>query len=99
MLLAAAVAVTAVSWPGGADDAGAADRPPAPDAPTLHLADAERAVEGRDYRLLASYTNENLDRDNGQYFDGVTSDGLILFRDGPRTDQLDARYALMVLGK
>ena len=54
----------------------------------MRLADAEPAVEGRDYRVLASHTNENLNRDNGQYFDGVTDDGLILFRDGPRMDQL-----------
>ena len=45
--------------------------------------------------MLASYTNENLDHDNGQYFDGVTDDGLILFRDGPRMDQLYPRIALM----
>jgi hypothetical protein len=41
-------------------------------------------VAGRDYEVLASYTNRNLDKDNGQYFDGVTDDGLILFQDGPR---------------
>ena len=50
----------------------------------MRLTDAEQAVEGSDFRVLASYTNPNLDRDNGQYFDGVTDDGLILFRDGPR---------------
>ena len=62
-------------------------RPPgcrAPDGPVVRLADARPAVEGQDYRELASYTNENLDADNGQYFDGVTDDGLVLFRDGPR---------------
>ena len=68
---------------------------PRPDAPTLRLADAVEAVEGTTYRELASYTNENLNRDNGQYFDGVTDDGLILFRDGPRMDQLWPRFALM----
>ena len=86
---------TAVAWPQGTDGTAAADRPPTPDAPTMALADAQRAVEGRDYRVLASYTNENLDRDNGQYFDGVTDDGQILFRDGPRADQLYPRLALM----
>lgn len=55
----------------------------------------EEAVKGRDYRVLASHTNENLNRDNGQYFDGVTDDGLILFRDGPRSNQLGPRFALM----
>ena len=39
--------------------------PPQPDAPTLHLADARQAVAGRDYRVLASYTNENLDQTTG----------------------------------
>jgi hypothetical protein len=68
---------------------------PEPSGPVLRLSDATSAVEGRDYRALASYTNEDLDADNGQYFDGVTDDGLILFRDGPRTDQPRARYALM----
>ncbi len=68
---------------------------PQPDAPSLRLTDAVDAVEGTDYRVLASYTNENLNRDNGQYFDGVTDDGLILFRDGPRMDQLRPRFALM----
>ncbi len=95
LLVAGVVAVAAISWPNGTDKAGAADKPPAPDAPTLGLSDAEPAVEGRDYDVLASYTNENLDSDNGQYFDGVTDDGLILFRDGPRMDQLHPRFALM----
>ncbi|HEU5038585.1 MAG TPA: hypothetical protein VFT70_16385 [Nocardioides sp.] len=89
------VAVSAIVMPRGGDHAGPAGRPPAPDAPTLSLADARPAVAGRDYTELASYTNENLDRDNGQYFDGVTEDGLILFRDGPRSDQLWPRFALM----
>jgi hypothetical protein len=95
LLVAGVVAVAAVSWPYGTDRAGAADKPPTPDAPTLGLADAEQAIEGRDYRVLASYTNENLDRDNGQYFDGVTDDGLILFQDGPRMGQPRPRMALM----
>jgi hypothetical protein len=68
---------------------------PQPDAPTLRLTDAVAAAEGTDYRVLASYTNRNLNRDNGQYFDGVTDDGLILFRDGPRMNQLRPRFALL----
>jgi hypothetical protein len=95
VVVAGVVAGTAVSWPSGAGRTGVADGPPAPDAPTVRLADAKAAVEGRDYSVLASYTNEDLDRDNGQYFDGVTDDGLILFRDGPRADQHYARMALM----
>jgi hypothetical protein len=68
---------------------------PRPDAPTLRLGEATPAVEGTHYRVLASATNENLNADNGQYFDGVTDDGLILFRDGPRTDQPEPRFALL----
>ena len=48
----------------------------------MRVADAAPAVEGTDYRELASYTNEDLDADNGEYFDGVTDDGLVLFREG-----------------
>lgn len=95
LLVVGVVASTVISWPGGSDRPGTAAARPAPDAPTIRLADARQAVEGRDYRLLASYTNENLDRDNGQYFDGVTDDGLILFRGGPRMGQLRPRMALM----
>jgi hypothetical protein len=68
---------------------------PAPDAPTLHLSEAQEAVEGDDYRVLASRTDHNLERDNGAYFDGVTQDGLILFRDGPSLDQPRRRLALL----
>ena len=52
--------------------------------PRSSLADAAQGVEGRDYEVLTTYTNEDLDADNGQYLDGVTDDGLVLFRDGPR---------------
>ena len=61
----------------------------------MRLTDARPAVAGTDYRVLTSYTNEDLNADNGQYFDGVTDDGLILFRDGPRADQRYPRFALM----
>ena len=91
---AAVVAIGVLAWPASPPDFATAGVP-RPDAPTLHLAAARSAVEGQDYRLLASYTNEDLDDDNGQYFDGVTDDGLILFRDGPRMDQLRPRFALM----
>lgn len=89
------VAVSALAVPRGGHHAEPAHTPPAPDAPTMRLSDAQQAVEGRDYDVIASYTNDNLDRDNGQYFDGVTDDGLILFRDGPRAQQLWPRFALM----
>lgn len=95
-LATAAVVVTGslVSWGGGPPDFAAAGVP-RPDAPTLRLTDALAASVGTDYRVLESSTNENLDSDNGQYFDGVTDDGLILFRDGPRMDQLRPRFALL----
>ena len=90
---AAVVGLTSVVWP-APPDLDAADVP-APLAPTLRLTDAQQAVRGEDYQVLTSYTNENLNQDNGQYLDGVTDDGLILFRDGPRMDQPEPRYALM----
>jgi hypothetical protein len=65
-----------------------ADQLPRLHVPTLHLSDAEPAVVGTDYREIASHTNDDLEADNGQRFDGVTDDGLILFRDG-------SRYALV----
>lgn len=89
---AAVIGVTSLVW--SPPDLGAAGIP-APEGPTLRLTDAVAAVEGQDYRVLASHTNENLNADNGQYFDGVTDDGQILFRDGPRMDQPTPRYALM----
>lgn len=54
-----------------------------PVGPVLTLGDARRAVEGRDYTVLQEHENTDLERANGQYFDGVTDDGLLLFRDGP----------------
>jgi hypothetical protein len=95
--LATAAVVVSGSLAGldtGSSDVAAADVP-TPEAPTLRLAEAVEATEGTSYRVLASHTNENLNRDNGQYFEGVTDDGLILFRDGPRIDQLRPRFALM----
>jgi hypothetical protein len=91
---AAVVALTSLVGQDSNTD-GVADRPPTPDAPTLRLDDARTAVEGRDYRVLASYTNDNLNARNGQYFDGVTDDGLILFSDGPHGIDNTVRRALM----
>lgn len=90
---AAVVGLASLVWP-APPDLDAADVP-APQAPTVRLADATPAVRGEDYRVLTTYTNENLNRDNGQYLDGVTDDGLILFRDGPQMDQPRPRYALL----
>lgn len=91
----AALAVGASLLPSGTPPEQAASGRPSPDAPTIGLTAAAPAVEGQDYRVLASYTNENLNRDNGQYLDGVTEDGQILFQDGPRMDQWYPRFALM----
>jgi len=94
--VATAAVVALVPLTGQGSDPGAfADHPPSPDAPTLNLADADMAVEGRDYRVLASHTNDNLDRRNGQYFDGLTDDGLVLFSDGPHGVHNTVRRALM----
>ena len=91
----ATIAVGASVVPfGGPADLDAAGVPRA-EGPTLRLADAVAAKAGSDYRVLATHANENLDRDNGQYFDGVTDDGLVLFRDGPRANQLYPRFALL----
>ena len=81
----------------GADgrDTPAASVVPRPEGPVVRLADARRAEEGVDYDLLSSYTNEDLDSANGQYYDGVTDDGKILFRDGPHGPQNKVRYALL----
>lgn len=97
VLVAGVVAAATFVLPGADPGPGpaVADRPPAPAAPTITLADATRAVEGTDYRVLTTYTNENLDADNGQYYDGVTDDGLVLFRDGPRDPDWKARFALL----
>jgi hypothetical protein len=90
-----AVAVIAVSLGGGSVPKATADSPPAPDAPTITLRDASPATEGTDYEVLASHTNPNLDRANGQYFDGVTDDGLILYRDGPHGRDNTVRWGLL----
>lgn len=92
---AGAIALGSVAWWNPAPPDLAAAGVPRPDGTVLDLADARAAVEGQDYRELASHTNDDLDTDNGQYLDGVTEDGLVLFRDGPRSGQLHPRFALL----
>lgn len=99
-VVAAAATVAAVAgagiWSGGEDGDRIADRTvPRPDGPVLGLGDATQAVEGTDYDVLASYTNKDLDAGNGKYYDGVTDDGLVLFREGPGGVENKARLALM----
>lgn len=92
----AALAGTAIVAGGDDDGDRVANRTvPRPEGPVLRLSDATRATEGADYDLLASSTNEDLDAGNGQYYDGVTDDGLILFRDGPRGIENQVRLALL----
>lgn len=99
--LAAAATVAALAGAGilaggESGDGRVANRTvPQPDGPVLRLSDATQATEGTDYDVLASYTNEDLDAANGQYYDGVTDDGLILFRDGPHGPENRVAYALL----
>ncbi|GAA3524522.1 hypothetical protein [Nocardioides daeguensis] len=76
-------------------DTPAASAVPRPEGPVVRLADARQAKEGVDYDVVASQTNDNLDAANGRYFDGVTEDGKILFRDGPHGPENSMRYALL----
>jgi hypothetical protein len=84
-----------MTWLGADPPDLAAAGVPRPAGPTIHLTDAEPAVEGSHYRELASHTNEDLESDNGEYFDGVTDDGLVLFREGRTLTRDRERYALM----
>ncbi|HEY3016838.1 MAG TPA: hypothetical protein VGJ41_17115 [Nocardioides sp.] len=96
-LAVAVVAVTtlATQLPGRpGEDVSAAGS--APVGPVLRLDDAVTAEPDVDYRLLATHTNVDLDHENGQYFDGVTTDGKILYTDGPHGID-PARMALMDL--
>ena len=94
-LASGAIGVASMWWlnPSPADLAAAGV--PRPDGPTIRLTESSPAVEGTDYRELASYTNEDLNADNGEYFDGVTDDGMVLFREGQTRTRDRERYALM----
>lgn len=95
---AAAVAVTAgLLTAGGSSDPDrvAGNVVPRPEGPVVRLDDAIAGAKGEDYDLLAQHTNDDLATENGQYFDGVTDDGLILLRDGPRGSDNTERLALL----
>ena len=94
-LAAGAVALTSVAWSGASREHLPATDDPHVAGPVVRLDDARAAVEGRDYRELTSVTSPDLAGGDGQYVDGVTDDGLALFRDGPRSDRLWPRYALL----
>jgi hypothetical protein len=93
-LAAGAITLASMSWfnPAPADLAAAGV--PQVAGPSVRLTEARPAVEGQDYRELASYTNEDLESDNGEYFEGVTDDGLVLLRAG-QTMNRDERFALL----
>ena len=95
----AAVVVAAATGLGGtitgSDRPGPSNRQLEPVGPVVHLGASVPGAEGTDYDVVTSYTNENLDRANGQYLDGVTDDGLVLFRDGPHGIRNASRLALL----
>ncbi|NYE37246.1 hypothetical protein F4692_002379 [Nocardioides cavernae] len=94
-LAAGAIALGSATWlhPAPADLAAAGV--PRPSGPTIDLRGARPAVEGIDYRDVTTYVNEDLESDNGEYLDGVTDDGLVLFREGQTMTRLTERFALM----
>lgn len=66
--------------------------PPLPqDGRTLHLADARPA----DLETLFTHVNEDLEQSSGQYVDGITTDGLAVFRDGPHDADNVAKMSLI----
>jgi hypothetical protein len=89
-------AVGAWALPGAlsGDSPGPAHQQLEPVGPVLKLADGVRGTEGRDYQVVDHHTNRNLDRANGVYYDGITEDGWVLFRDGPHGIHNTSTYAL-----
>jgi hypothetical protein len=71
----------------------AAGTPPV--GPVMHVADATPAAEGRDYEVLTTLVNENLEIGNGKYFVGVTDDGRIVVQDGPHGIENRIRWGLL----
>jgi hypothetical protein len=94
-LAAGAISLGSYAWLNPAPADLAAAGVPRAEGPVIRVAGAQPAVEGEDYRELTSYANEDLDTDNGEYFDGVTDDGLVLFREGQTAERMVERYALM----
>lgn len=95
---AAALVATIVGGSALALDRNGPDRampaPPLPqDGRTLHLADASTA----DLEPVFTHVNEDLQQFNGQYVDGITTDGLAVFRDGPHDADHEARMSLVDL--
>ncbi len=96
MAVGAVAAGALVTGPDGLKgDNSAAAGVPRPDGPVLRLADAAPAREGVDYDVLLKHTNKSLNARNGQYFSGVTDDGLLFLQDGPHGIKNRIRYALV----
>ena len=95
LLVAAVVVALVAAGPGQSVSHRPRPTGEPPGGVTLGLSDATTAVAGRDYQVLASHSQENLERGNGQRFMGVTDDGKILIRSGPTADDLTPRLALM----
>ncbi len=66
-----------------------------PVGPVLSLGDATRAVEGRDYDVLATLVNPNLNRTNGSYFTAVLADGTVVVQQGPRGINNRLRWGIL----
>ncbi|WP_418060520.1 hypothetical protein [Pimelobacter simplex] len=90
-----ATALVLVTAGGPDPDRVAEPRLPRPEGPVLTLRDADAALLGRDYEVVASSRNKDLESGNGQYYDGVTEDGLVLFRDADGRNARQARLALL----
>lgn len=92
---ALAVAGTLVSGGLGGPTAPEPARQLAPVGPVVEPGDAVPGVAGRDHTVVTTYTNENLDRANGQYLSGTTPDGLVLVKDGPHGIDNESRWGLL----
>ncbi|MFC6286273.1 hypothetical protein ACFP3Q_07725 [Nocardioides sp. GCM10027113] len=66
-----------------------------PVGPVVSPDDAVPGRAGRDWTQLATWTNDNLNRANGQYLSGVTPDGMALIKDGPHGIRNLVRWGLL----
>ncbi|GAA3655662.1 hypothetical protein GCM10022237_14580 [Nocardioides ginsengisoli] len=94
--VAGIVALTSITGTvDGGKDGPAGSRVPTPEGPVLSLREARQAVAGKQYDVLSSYANKDLNAANGEYYAGVSDDGLILFQDGPKGAHNRIRWALL----
>lgn len=93
---AAAVAIAALTGVGPGSGPDVASNPDGASAgPVVTLDQARPAVRGQDYEVVTSYTNDDLDRPNGQYLSGVTDDGLVVVVQGPIAARGTSRVGLL----